>query len=166
MSRIVLSDAWLRSQARKFATNPADVDDLIQEGRIGAFKEQFYTTTYPIEYQRKAALHQMQAGARGQWTGRVIGQGRGSVDNTVRLTEDVPDKRAEQAFERVLDESHVDSLLSVLNDQERIVVRLRFGFETGEEQTEDAVAEYLGVSRQRIAKVVANALEKMRGAEQ
>jgi RNA polymerase primary sigma factor len=58
--------------------------------------------------------------------------------------------------------NRLESLLDELHPRERQVLRLRFGLDGGHEQTLGEVGEELGVSRERIRQIEAEALGKLR----
>jgi RNA polymerase sigma factor (sigma-70 family) len=76
------------------------------------------------------------------------------------------DPRAEEDYERVLDEAEAEgmlSLLSVLSDREREVLGARHGID-GPEQTRAEIASRLGVSASRVKQIERRALAKLRAA--
>ncbi len=64
--------------------------------------------------------------------------------------------------ERTLLRTHVEQALAALSERERWVVTLRFGLGDGQAHTLTAVAEQVGVSRERIRQIEAKALRKLR----
>jgi RNA polymerase primary sigma factor len=66
----------------------------------------------------------------------------------------------EQA-ERTLLRTHVEQALAALSERERRVVTLRFGLGDGQAHTLTAVAEQVGVSRERIRQIEGKALRKL-----
>jgi RNA polymerase sigma factor (sigma-70 family) len=78
----------------------------------------------------------------------------------------VADPLADGEYERVLDRIEAQemlSLLSVLSDRERTVLRLRHGVD-GPELTHREVGERLGISPSRVRKIERRALGKLRAA--
>jgi RNA polymerase sigma factor (sigma-70 family) len=78
----------------------------------------------------------------------------------------VDDPRAEDAYERVLDQIEAQELvplLSVLSDRERSILGARYGLD-GEPQSHRAIAERLGVSVSRVRDIERRALGKLRRA--
>lgn len=57
---------------------------------------------------------------------------------------------------------HVDEWLDMLNDKQRMVVERRFGLRDREVETLDAVAEELGVTRERVRQIQVEALRRLR----
>jgi RNA polymerase primary sigma factor len=56
----------------------------------------------------------------------------------------------------------VESALMELNARERQVLRMRFGLEDGRDRTLGEIGEELGVSRERVRQIEAEALAKLR----
>lgn len=59
----------------------------------------------------------------------------------------------------------LEKQMSGLTEREQKVLKLRFGWETGEEMTLEAVAKEMGVTRERIRQVEAKALRKLKAPE-
>ena len=55
-----------------------------------------------------------------------------------------------------------EAFKTVLTPRERQVIRMRFGLEDGQDRTLSEIAEELGVSRERIRQIEAEALAKLR----
>jgi RNA polymerase primary sigma factor len=68
---------------------------------------------------------------------------------------------ADQAASALLP-AEIARLLSVLNDREREILRLRFGIDRGEPRSLVAVAECFGLNRESIRQIQARALCKLR----
>ncbi len=56
----------------------------------------------------------------------------------------------------------IDNLLSILTEQERIIIRLRFGLEDGEPQTLELIGKKFKLTRERIRQIECSALKKLR----
>jgi RNA polymerase primary sigma factor len=57
---------------------------------------------------------------------------------------------------------NINLLLSILTEQERKIVQLRFGLEDSDPQTLDAIGNLFGLSRERIRQIEDSALNKLR----
>jgi len=58
--------------------------------------------------------------------------------------------------------AEVTTLLSALNDRERLIISLRYGLDRGEPRTLQEVGEQLHVTRERIRQIEAKAMSKLR----
>ena len=63
---------------------------------------------------------------------------------------------------RSLLKSDIHSLLQTLNEQQRDVIGMRFGLETGSKMTLNQIGESMGISRERVRQVERAALRKLR----
>jgi len=77
----------------------------------------------------------------------------------------VQDENAETPFERLAEKAASGALremLDTLSQREGEILRARFGFDGGSEQTLEQVSEALGVTRERVRQIQNNALRKLR----
>ncbi len=87
-------------------------------------------------------------------------------DNT--LSDFIPDRAAasppDVAAQQLL-RTHVESIFETLTDREQVVLKMRFGLHDGRDRTLGEIGEELGVSRERIRQIEAEALAKLRRPE-
>ncbi|HEY9294527.1 MAG TPA: sigma-70 family RNA polymerase sigma factor [Microlunatus sp.] len=108
------------------------------------------------------------AGAVGrdaQWVARMLAHSPvQSLDVQDVSVLEVPDEQAAEEFESVLaSELPGRELLSRLDEFERRVIELRYGFADGDEHTMSEVARRLGISRAKARRSELRALERLRG---
>jgi RNA polymerase sigma factor (sigma-70 family) len=88
-----------------------------------------------------------------------------SEDGETELGDLVEDRNAESPFDaaaRALLPAEIDKLLSVLDEREQSILRLRFGLDRGEPRTPDEVGELVNLSRERVRQIEARALSRLR----
>jgi RNA polymerase primary sigma factor len=88
-----------------------------------------------------------------------------SGDDSTPLSEMVADENAAAPFDELVrnnDNDMVHSVLAILDARESKILAMRFGLEDGRQKTLEEVAEYFGVTRERIRQIQEQALEKMR----
>lgn len=88
-----------------------------------------------------------------------VGDEDGSLEDFV---EDDREPTPEDAVAALVRKEEVQELLGNLNEKERIVLSLRYGFEDGNVHTLEETGERLGVTRERVRQIESAALEKLR----
>ncbi|MEZ4440611.1 MAG: sigma-70 family RNA polymerase sigma factor [Polyangiaceae bacterium] len=85
-------------------------------------------------------------------------------DENLRLGDTVPHGGDDPEVEtrRGEDQRHAEEVLTTLNAREQRVIRLRFGIGVSRAHTLREIGEQLGLTRERIRQIEANALAKMR----
>jgi RNA polymerase sigma factor (sigma-70 family) len=86
-------------------------------------------------------------------------------DGDTSLGELIVNRSAESPFESVaqlLLAGHVDEFLSRLDEDERKVLRLRYGLDRGEPRTQGEVGELLDLTAERVRRIERDALTKLR----
>lgn len=86
-------------------------------------------------------------------------------DNESVLGDLIPNRGAEnpqETTEKMDMKDHVWAALGVLTPRQRQVMRLRFGLEDGRDRTLGEIGEELGLSRERVRQIEAEAFEKLR----
>jgi RNA polymerase sigma factor (sigma-70 family) len=153
---IVLSDRALRQLAQIRA---AERHFEQEHGREPTPRELADSTGFGLEHVKSLAC----AARRPRPLEERVG---GEPDDGVVLVERLADPCAEDAYELVPTRiacTVLPTLLEVLDDRERAIVRKRFGLD-GEARTLREVAEALGVSAERVRQIEQGALEKCRSA--
>lgn len=94
-----------------------------------------------------------------------------SMDKTINEEEDVdmneivPDKKFPQPEEIVFQNDRRNSILKIfssLDDREKEVIMMRFGFDDDESKTLEMIGEKLGLSHERVRQIEERALRKLR----
>lgn len=94
-----------------------------------------------------------------------LGSPVGSEDSSTTLSDIVEDADNEThvRLEEWMRREEIDQLLSTLNDRERTIIQMRFGLDgSGEGQTLRAIAQKLGVTKERVRQIEAQAMRKLR----
>ncbi len=101
----------------------------------------------------------VEAGTRPTSLDRLLGE-----DQETSLADLVPDTSAdaEAALERLATSDAVQRALAMLSERERQVLTLRYGLADGIPRTLSEVAEILGISRERVRQIEAEALRRLR----
>ncbi len=83
------------------------------------------------------------------------------TENTVGSL--IPDDSdtADEAERNVMRED-IESLVETLNEREQQIIRLRYGLETGQRLTLEQIGDMLGITRERVRQLEAQALRKLR----
>lgn len=68
----------------------------------------------------------------------------------------------EEIATKVMLRKYLEEALNELIDREQQVLRLRFGFDDGQERTLEEVGKYFGITRERVRQIEAKALKKLR----
>ncbi len=78
------------------------------------------------------------------------------ADNSKSIEDRIEDKLQIQLIAKKLPE--------VLTEREQLIIRLRYGIETGSEVTQREIAAMLGISRSYVSRIESKALKKLRDA--
>ena len=65
--------------------------------------------------------------------------------------------------QKTLKEKRRETLSKILNQREKQIIALRFGFATGDSMTLEQVGKNLNLTRERVRQIESKALKKMRG---
>ena len=94
-----------------------------------------------------------------------------SMDKTINDDEDtdmneiVGDNRAENPVEKMRKEATREMIIKVfdsLDEREKEIIMMRYGFDDGEAKTLDDIGELVGLTRERVRQIEIKALRKLR----
>ena len=88
-----------------------------------------------------------------------------SEDGDTSLGDFISDDKAvspEEAAAKSMLRAKLEEVLATLKPREQEIIRLRFGFDTGEEMTLEEVGKIYGLTRERIRQIEVKALRKLR----
>lgn len=86
-------------------------------------------------------------------------------DNDITLGDLVKDTKIvspEKAVEQTMLKQGIKNALNTLSEREQIVIRLRFGLDTGKGKTLDEIGKFLGVTRERVRQIEEKALYRLK----
>jgi len=88
----------------------------------------------------------------------------GDESNTelIEVLADADDSPSEDALDRSALSDALDEAMAGLRERDREIVRLRFGFETGEVETLETVAKRYGITRERVRQLELHAVSMLR----
>ncbi len=81
------------------------------------------------------------------------------------VADDFPSNNPEESYICTIRSDKFKEMLSVLNERESMIIKMRYGFETGKKATLEAVGAELGITRERVRQIEAKALLKMKRSE-
>ena len=87
-----------------------------------------------------------------------------SIENMWTLSEILEDKNAKQPEELLLDEVEVEmieKLLSVIDERDAKILRMRYGLDSGDPMTLKEIGEKVNLSRERVRQIENEALKKL-----
>jgi RNA polymerase sigma factor (RpoD-like family) len=87
-----------------------------------------------------------------------VGEEDSTLGDLIEFNGETPEEQVSKAILR----ENLESVLDTLSSREQDVLRLRYGFDDGQEKTLQEIGNILNVSRQRIQQTEAKALEKLR----
>jgi RNA polymerase primary sigma factor len=88
-----------------------------------------------------------------------------SADDSTPLSETIADENAPAPFDELVEDNDnhmLHEVLATLDAREAEILAMRFGLDDGRPKTLEKVAEYFGITRERIRQIQEQALEKMR----
>ena len=89
-----------------------------------------------------------------------VGESEGSVLGDLIEDSESADPESCAAGDMLPD--YLDRVLGTLGDRERLVVRMRYGLDDGEQHTLEEVGQEFGVTRERVRQIEAKSLSKLR----
>lgn len=81
------------------------------------------------------------------------------------VADDSPSSNPEESYIDTIRSGKFKEMLSVLNEREFLIIKMRYGFENGKKATLEAVGTELGITRERVRQIEAKALLKMKRSE-
>jgi len=84
-------------------------------------------------------------------------------DEPAEVGDLLPDRNSEDELDALLDRAYVRERFELLNDRQREVIELRYGFRDDGDLTQQEVGEAIGVSRHTVRDIETKAMETMRG---
>lgn len=177
-SRCRLIEGNLRLVAhigKKFESSGVDRDDLLSIGTIGLVKaistfkpeKGVRLATYAARCIENEILMHLRS-IRHQRTEVSLQDpvGTDKEGNDVSLEDVIGSRGAtvDESVEAAEEKRALLTYLPVLDPKERLVIRLRYGLDNGERQTQRQVAARLGISRSYISRIEKKAIDKLRTA--
>ena len=86
-------------------------------------------------------------------------------DEDTDMNEIVGDSRAENPVEKMRKEATKEMIIKVfdsLDEREKEIIMMRYGFDDGEAKTLDDIGELVGLTRERVRQIEIKALRKLR----
>ena len=82
----------------------------------------------------------------------------------ISFVTDTDEQTIEEQVEKQIEHEQLEEIMKlVLKEREMKILKLRVGFDTGEEMTLEAVGKIMGVTRERIRQIEAKAIRKLHG---
>lgn len=160
--------------ARKYNVGDKDMDDLISIGTIGLIKgidsfdesKNIRLATYVarcIENELLMMMRSDKKSSRDMYLYDSIGSDK--EGNDINLL-DIIEYEEEDIVERITMEEYIAKLdfvmKNVLTDREYDIIKLRYGLDGNNEQTQREIAKKYGISRSYVSRIEKNALSKLR----
>ncbi|HIS32105.1 MAG TPA: RNA polymerase sigma factor RpoD/SigA [Candidatus Limivivens intestinipullorum] len=81
------------------------------------------------------------------------------------VADDSPSSNPSDSYFDTVRMRKFEELLTLLNEREAIIIRMRYGFDTGEKATLETVGNVLGITRERVRQLEAKAILKLRRSD-
>ncbi|MBI2412587.1 MAG: sigma-70 family RNA polymerase sigma factor [Deltaproteobacteria bacterium] len=164
--------------AKRYLNRGLPLQDLIEEGNIGLIKsvERFKATkgckfstyaTYWIKQAIERAIANQSSIVRLpiHVTADISRLTRASRETDQSLLDRLEDDRFPAPMD-IIDESRrqerINGWLGMLDDNERTIIRLRFGLDEDDPQTLESIGRSFGVTRERVRQIEVKALDKLK----
>ncbi|MBI5903225.1 MAG: sigma-70 family RNA polymerase sigma factor [Deltaproteobacteria bacterium] len=167
---------WIKQSIERAITNQSGVVRLPIHIANDLAKLTRVSSALARELQREPSVVELaeKTGLSGRYVKRLHTVGKKSCSLETSLNEDteqtlldkLEDERAPQPMEMIDETRRVEKIhemLACLDENERRIVRLRFGFGTFKPHTLESIGKAFGVTRERVRQLESKALVKLRG---
>ena len=159
--------------AKKFENSGVNIEDLISIGTIGLMKaintfdinKNIKLATYASRCIENEILMYLRRNNRTKNEVSIDEPLNTDGDGNELLLSDILGSEEDNIFKNLEIESDkrvIDEYLENLNDREKCIMELRFGFKCGEEKTQKEVADMLGISQSYISRIEKKIIHNMK----
>ena len=159
--------------AKKFENSGVNIEDLISIGTIGLMKaintfdinKNIKLATYASRCIENEILMYLRRNNRAKNEVSIDEPLNTDGDGNELLLSDILGSEEDNIFKNLEIESDkrvIDEYLENLNDREKCIMELRFGFKCGEEKTQKEVADMLGISQSYISRIEKKIIHNMK----
>ena len=159
--------------AKKFENSGVNIEDLISIGTIGLMKaintfdinKNIKLATYASRCIENEILMYLRRNNRTKNEDSIDEPLNTDGDGNELLLSDILGSDEDNIFKNLEIESDkriIDEYLENLNDREKYIMELRFGFKYGEEKTQKEVADMLGISQSYISRIEKKIIHNMK----
>ena len=159
--------------AKKFENTGVGIEDLVSIGTIGLMKaintfkadKQIKLATYASRCIENEILMYLRRSTKIKSEISIDEPLNKDSDGNELLLSDIlgtPVDTTSQRIEDEVDKKLLKASISRLNNREKTIMELRFGFKTGNEKTQKEVADMLGISQSYISRLEKKIINKMK----
>ena len=159
--------------AKKFENTGIGIEDLVSIGTIGLMKaintfnaeKQIKLATYASRCIENEILMYLRRSSKLKSEVSIDEPLNKDGDGNELLLSDIlgtPGDTTSQRIEDEVDKTLLKASISRLNNREKTIMELRFGFKTGDERTQKEVADMLGISQSYISRLEKKIINKMK----
>ena len=159
--------------SKKFENSGVNIEDLISIGTIGLMKaintfdihKNIKLATYASRCIENEILMYLRRNNRTKNEVSIDEPLNTDGDGNELLLSDILGSEEDNIFKNLEIESDkrvIDEYLENLNDREKCIMELRFGFKCGEEKTQKEVADMLGISQSYISRIEKKIIHNMK----